>query len=646
MFVLLFQLAHANRLNSMTWDEGHHLFDGYNIWKNHDYGLNPEVPPLVKMTAALPLLRMPLQVPRLQGRPFQTEAFLDGKDFLFRNDADKLLFRARMTCAIFMLLLAIGVFAVGCEMFGPLAGLIALAFLVFDPNLLAHGALITTDVPISCVIFWTMYLAYRYVQRPTTLRLLLVAIASGLAMVTKFTGILVMPMLLLLAIAELLATHSIKRFLKRVAELALIAIVSLLVIWAFYGFRYQARPTGTQLNPVLSEYLKQLPNGEDARPLTTLERHHILPEAYIYGLANTKITEDIDTSYFFGHVYRHGSWLYFPAAFAIKSTLPFLLLFAAAILWILTGRMKQHRELLFLTVPPALYIAIAMHSQMNIGFRHLLPIFAFLYILTAAVAAYLIHRNSRWLFAVGALFLWQVVTSTRVAPAYMAYGNEAWGGPSAVHNYLSDANVDWGQQLKATKLYLDEHNIKDCWFAYFVDGVVDLDYYGIHCKRLPTTEGLWWLNLPMNVPSQIDGPVLISDSDLAGIEFGQGALNPYDQFRHVKPTAVIQYGIYVFDGHFNIPLASALYKAKKAQDLLQQNRLDDALLEAQDAATLAPQSVSVQETLGDVFAKMNRMQEAHTHYAMALSAAQTIEPVLQQDALPELRKKLAATQAQ
>ncbi len=142
LLVLIGQLAYTSRANSITWDEGHHLFDGYNILKQSDYGLNPEVPPLVKMTAALSVLGMPLQVPQLQNRSFQTEAYLDAKDFMFRNDADRMLFRARMTCAIFMLLLAVGVFVAGYEIFAPLAGLIGLAFLVFDPNFLAHGALV------------------------------------------------------------------------------------------------------------------------------------------------------------------------------------------------------------------------------------------------------------------------------------------------------------------------------------------------------------------------------------------------------------------------------------------------------------------------------------------------------------------------
>ena len=641
LFVLVFQLAYSSRANSITWDEGHHIFDGYTIWKLADYGLNPEVPPLVKMVAATPLLRMPLRVPPLQGRPSQTEAFLDGKDFIFQNDADRLLFRARMTTAVFMVALAIVVFAAACEMFGSLAGLLALAFLVFDPNFLAHGALVTTDVGISCCIFTVLYLAYRYAKRPSPIRLLLVGLATGLALATKFTGLLLFPMLFLLAVTESIAARDWRLLARRTTAIIIVGAIAFGVLWSFYGFRYRARPDGREINPTLAAYLTQLPDPQDAKRLATLARTHILPEAYLYGLANTKITENADTSYFFGRIYRHGTRLYFPAAFVIKSTLPFLLLLAAAFVLIATGRLSQRRELFFLTLPPVVYLAVAIHSHMNIGHRHLLPVYPFLYVLVAAAATCLIRQNRRWTYAVALLLVWQIAEAIRTAPGYMAYANEAWGGPASVHKYLSDANSDWGQQLKSAQQYLDSRGIKDCWIAYFVDGVVDTAYYGIPCKRLPTINTLW-LNLPIDVPPEIDGPVLISDGVLTGIDYGQGALNPYEQFRTLRPTAAIQDGLFVYDGHFKVPLASAHAKTQNARNLLAEDRPNDALTEAEQAAVLAPDSVPVQTTLGDILAKLHRPQEAKVHYQQALVSAQTIEPELQEGSVPMLKAKIAA----
>jgi tetratricopeptide (TPR) repeat protein len=593
------------------------------------------------MVAATPLLRMPLRVPPLQRRPSQTEAFLDGKDFIFQNDADRLLFRARMTTAVFMVALAIVVFAAACEMFGSLAGLLALAFLVFDPNFLAHGALVTTDVGISCCIFIALYLAYRYAKRPSLIRLLLVGLATGLALVTKFTGLLLFPMLFLLAVTESIAARDWRLLARRTTALIVVGAIAFGVLWSFYGFRYRARPDGREMNPTLTAYLTQLPDPQDAKRLATVARTHILPEAYLYGLANTKITENADTSYFFGRIYRHGTRLYFPAAFVIKSTLPFLLLLAAAFVLIATGRLSQRRELFFLILPPVVYLAVAIHSHMNIGHRHLLPVYPFLYVLVAAAATCLIRQNRRWTYAVALLLVWQIAEAVRTAPGYMAYANEAWGGPASVHKYLSDANSDWGQQLKSAKQYLDSKGIKDCWIAYFVDGVVDTAYYGIPCKRLPTINTLW-LNLPIDVPPEIDGPVLISDGVLTGIDYGQGPLNPYEQFRTLRPTAAIQHGLFVYDGHFKVPLASAHAKAQNARNLLAEDRPNDALTEAEQAAALAPDSVPVQTTLGDILAKLHRPQEAQAHYQQALVSAQTIEPELQEGSVPMLKAKIAA----
>jgi len=642
MLILLAQLIHTARSNSLTWDEAHHLFDGYNILTRADYGLNPEVPPLVKIIAARPLTRMHLRAPSLQGRSFQTEAYLSAKDFVFlNNNPDQIVFRAQMACSIFTLLLALGIFLAGWEIFSPWAGLVALAFFVFDPNVLANGALITTDLPIACVFFWTIYLLWRYIQRPTPLRLVALTIATGLTLTVKFSGVLLLPIFLTLIAAELIATRDWRLLLKRLGALVIVSFGAYFILWGAYGFRYAARPAGVAMNPVLSEYLHSVPNPSDARHLALLARFHLFPEAFVYGLANTKITEFADTSYFFGHVYRHGQWLYFPAVFLIKSTLPFLILFAIAIVWLLRGHLKdRRRSLAILLIPPAIYFAIAMHSQMNIGARHLLPIYAFLYLVCTASAISISRLHPRFVYAVFALFLWQAIGTVRIAPAYMAFGNEAWGGPSAVHKYLSDANVDWGQQLKATALYLDANNIHDCWFAYFVDGVVDIDHYGVHCKRLPTLEGLWWLDLPMDVPPDINGTVLISDSDLAGIELGQGALNPYNEFRRIQPVAVIDHGIYVYQGHFHIPLASALVTTHHAQKLLWAGHPDEALPLAQQAESLAPQSVPVQETLGDIDAALHQTDEARQHYQAALTAARTIEPALQADSIPPIQKKL------
>jgi tetratricopeptide (TPR) repeat protein len=180
-----------------------------------------------------------------------------------------------------------------------------------------------------------------------------------------------------------------------------------------------------------------------------------------------------------------------------------------------------------------------------------------------------------------------------------------------------------------------------CWFAYFPDGVIDPADYGVPCKRLPTADTLWWQHDPTDVPASIDGLMLISDSDLQGIEFGEGPLNPYEQFRHMRPIATIDYGVYVYQGHFDIPLAAGLNDVEKANDLLKAKHLPQALAAAQQAVMLAPNLVHPQVALGDVLAAMHRAKDARACYQRALTLAQTVEPQLQTAWIPVLKGKLA-----
>ncbi len=350
---------------------------------------------------------------------------------------------------------------------------------------------------------------------------------------------------------------------------------------------------------------------------------------------------DFYQSYLFGNVYPHGVLSYFPATFLIKSTLTFLILLVAAIVAIATRKLTGWREIAFLTIPPAFYLLIAMASRMNIGLRHILPMYAFLWVLAAGAAATFIRKDRRWTYAVIALLAFQAVSGARLYPAYMAYANELWGGPSQTYKYLSDSNVDWGQQLKSVKKYLDDRGVKDCWFVYFAQGVVDARDYGIPCKPLPTADSLW-VNEKIEAPPAVDGPVLISAGDLSGFEYGPGALNPYAQFQTLKPTAVIDYAVFVFEGHFEIPLAAAKSHIQDARGLMEQKQFDAALVEAQQAVSLAPNNAEANAVLGDVLLGLKRSDEARAAYKKALQLAMTVEPEFQVGLVQELKQKVAA----
>ncbi len=641
LLVMALQLMHVARATSSTWDEPHHLFDGYWVWTQHDYRLNAEVPPLVKLWAAVPALTMRLKVPAAEAGSSHANAFLVGKAFVYGNGADRVLFPARMACAVFTLGLGLLIFLAGQRMFGGWAGLVGLGLYVFDPNFLANGALVTTDVGSACLFLAVVYAFYRYCRAPGWKWLVASGAAAGLLLAAKYTGVFLAPMLLLLAGWEALLARDWRMLGRRLAGVVAIGLMAWVVVWAFYGFRYKAAPGGRDLNPPLAKYLAKMYDQRDAKLLGWVAAHRLLPEGYIWGLENTKQTEFEDTSYFWGRVERHGTWKYFPVAFSIKSTLPFLILLVMApVAWVY-GMRGRVREIGFLVVPAAVYFGISMGSDFDIGARHLLPVYGLLYVLTGGIAAALMARGVVWQGVVGLLMVWQAVTSLRVMPAYMAYGNEAWGGPSQVHRYLSDANVDWGQQLKDVKRYVEAHHVTNCWFAYFPDGSEDPSDYGIPCKRLPTTDNLWWMDLPMKVPPVIDGTVLISDGDLEGIEFGDGPeLNPYDSFRGMKPAAVIDYGVYVYDGSFPVPLASALWKAHEA------GKIGAAGVPlAEEAARLAPGSAVVEGQLGDSLMAAGRVSDGLAAYESALRDAETVRPDLQGDLIKELKGKIAKATA-
>lgn len=560
----------------MSWDEGHHLFDGYTILKHHDFDLNPEVPPLAKVVAAIPLLPINLFEPIQQGRDSQLEAFTDGRDFLFKNDANQLLLRGRIAVSLFTLLLAFLVFRAGQKIFDTNTGLLALVFLVFDPLLLAHGALVTTDAAITCLVFATVFGWYRYTRHPAAWRVALIGLVAGLALATKFTGLFLFPTLALLVFVESARARNLQLLLRRALALATVAFIAGVVLWGCYGFRYAARPDGLVQNPALGTYLQTYAKVANPKPLQFLARTHALPEAYLWGLANTRLTEARNVSYLFGTIRRHGTWLYFPSAIAIKSTLPFLLLLAIAVFICLRHRQLMWRYLI-LSVPVAVFLGLAMHSDMNIGVRHILPIYPFLYLIGAAALGTAIAAthspDRRWLVAASFLLAFQAFTSLRSFPGYIAYANEAWGGQQNVHNLLSDSNSDWGQQLKTTAAYLRDRHITDCWFAYTASGVADERYYGVPCRPLPTIVNLWWIPVSMNVPThidtEIDGPILISDDELEGIDQQFGTPTPYAQFKTLKPSAILDGGILVYDGHFDITPASklvALTHPKSAQN--------------------------------------------------------------------------------
>lgn len=651
------QVLHAIRGQSLTWDEGDHIFAGYSQWKTHDYGLNPEHPPMVKMVATLPLLGLPLKVPQLQGREFKLESYLDGRELLFRNgaasgghyEARDLTFRVRLFAFAFGLFGALVVFWCAREMFSPLAGLCALAIFVFDPTILAHSAYVTTDMAASATMLATVFAFWRWSQRRTPARLIVTGLAAGLSLAAKHSTILLVPMLLVLALVIVFdrvqaepigrARRALRECGRVAAALCGMGVVALLVLWAWYGFRYAARPAGLALSPTLAQYVKPLAPME-GKGILLLGRLHLLPESYLYGLTDVRRMANGMPSYFFGHVYAHGLWQYFPVLITIKMTLAMLALLALSLFAVARGWLRGRTQLLFLILPAAIYFTVAMTSHLNIGARHVLPVYVFACVLCGATLATLFEHGRAWQIVAAVLLLAHVGTSLADSPNYMAYANEAWGGPSKTYKYLSDSNTDWAQQLVAVADYTRKHNIHDCWFVYFADPLLLPKDYGIPCRSMNTIDTLW-AGTAYDVPPHIDGPVFVSAGSQNGFEFGSAVLNPYKVFEQSKPIDFIQDGVFVYQGSFDVPLDSAMGHVVTAMSLLGKKDSAPALAEAEIAAKTAPGDVWPEVTYGDALAANGRNAEAIQAYNRALPRIQQMDPDAREEWETRVKDKIS-----
>ena len=637
------QIAFVVHRESLTWDEDDHMFAGYMMWKTGDYGLNPEHPPLVKLLGALPLLGEELWVPKLQNRDFKTEAYMDGRDWLARNDgaSQRLVFRMRLSAGLLALALSLLIFFAAREWFGTTAALIALTVATFDPNLLAHSALITTDIGISLFFLASIYAFYRYVKQPSLVHLLLAGVAAGLLLATKHSGILLAPILLLLIGGEIVFSPKGSRsrtVLRLSGAFAAIVVVGVTVLWAFYCFRYAARPAGLALSTSLADYVSPL-SPFNAAAIMTIARLHLLPESYLMGLVDVKRMAQFYSSFVFQRLYAHGLWWYFPVVIVIKTTIGLLAMLALTAFAFFRGYLRKGREIAYLLVPSAFYLAVAMLAGMNIGTRHILPLYAIGAILAAAGMSALATHNRKWAWVCAGLLAAHVISSLTVFPNYMAYANEAWCGPSNTYKLLSDSNEDWGQQLYQVKEWQDRHPGEECWFAYFAYPVVDPATYGIRCHHLPNQDTGWFGSAEV-IPPVINGNVILSAADLMGSEWSDNRLNPYLSFQALRAAEQIDDSVLVYRGSFRVNQLAALSRTQRANELLSAGQPQQALALAREAAALDPDGIEAQIAHGNIAAQFGQKDEARQAWQAALASARQLAPDAGKGYIEDLTGKL------
>ncbi|MCX7683113.1 MAG: glycosyltransferase family 39 protein [Anaerolineae bacterium] len=522
LLVLFALLVLGSRPISLTSDEPAHLVAGYSIltrgtkafWILPQHGH----PPLLNVLGALVFYIGKPDIPleTLNGWP------LWFSDYVFAfipylAPVEQTAFAIRIPTVLFTVILGALIFRWGKEWWGNTAGLLALLVLLFDPLLLAHGRLATTDVGTVTLGTAALYLLWRWAEKPSWRLTWFLGLLCGLTMLSKGSGMF----WLLTAGLAVVAMAAYKRS-RTLSPLLLlqglcVGLLSFLIVWAGHSFTWG-----------------------------TVGEHFPLPlPAPAYWIGILSQARSVEKRWFFALGLRgHGGWWwYFPVAFLIKNPLPVLIGLLVG-LWTVLRRPFSCPRLLALGLFPLLYTIAAIRSGMNIGYRHMLPIHPAIYLIVAAGIQYGILNPPRrwWQYACAlALGLWYVVGTLRMFGYEIAYFNELIGGPRNGHRYLIDSNIDWGQGYKALRDYLKAHPgpIPQLSTAFLN---IDPEQYGISYQSLAPGRDGAALAAPFHpLPGRyVIGATVLQrgwpeDPDM------------YAWFRQVEPTAEIGYSFFLYD---------------------------------------------------------------------------------------------------
>ncbi|HEV2762138.1 MAG TPA: glycosyltransferase family 39 protein, partial [Pyrinomonadaceae bacterium] len=439
---------------SLTNDELYHIPAGYYHLVGGMFELNNEHPPLAKMWAALPLLFVQPDEPpppkdQTENNMNLTWGYLQR---FFADNQERLpavIFWPRVFAVLLTLALGALTFIYARRFFGARAGVLAVALYSLEPTLLAHGRIVHTDVPAAFVYLLFFLVLHNYLRARTTKRALLVGLATGAAFCTKFSMVVLPALVAALAVAGFALAPRLKMRRARVAlHFAVVFVTVLLVVNAAYYFQ---RPPVREAD--VGWVRLQSPESADALLKTFRVGAKVLPTYFMFGFYNVALhNRDGHPSSLLGEYRTEGWWYYFPVAFALKTTLPFLLLTVAALAWAL-WRLGARRDLRYLAVlaPLAVYLALSMSSRINIGIRHLLPAFPFLFVAGGALLDRLLEVKRARLAAlalVALTFGWTALEAWRAYPDYVPYMNQL----ASTHPrwwYLSDSNVEWGDDVQA-----------------------------------------------------------------------------------------------------------------------------------------------------------------------------------------------------
>ncbi len=439
------------RLDSATMDEPFHALAGCEYALSGTYWANLEHPPLAKLLAGASAGLAGARPPRLP-EPFSFRTAESPQPFLYRNEIppERLLAAARRPFPLLFGGVVLLATFVAWRAAGPLAGLGAAFLLAFEPTLVAHAAFLHTDVAAALGFLATVAAAYGTLRRPSRLRWAGTGLLFGLSLAAKFTAVFLGPILLVLALGWLLVRHrETGRFpLAPLGGLVLASAVAVAVLLSVYAVSMRNMPSAEAERSV--RYFlagRQVSTGTVER-IAGLSR--LLPPAGHYAAGLAGVAEQNrrggGINVFRGEVSVEGFPSYFPVAFAVKSSLGFLLALLLGAGLVLARRVKPGFGALAFLLPPAYVFLASVASSYNIGVRHVLPAVPFLAVGAAVVIVRGLPRRVA-AAALAGLGLLQAGETIAVHPHEVSFFNLAAGGPSRGHEWLNDSNLDWGQDL-------------------------------------------------------------------------------------------------------------------------------------------------------------------------------------------------------
>jgi len=396
---------------------------------------------------------------------------------------------------LILILLGFYIFKWTRELLGNKVALLSLFLFSFSPTFLAHGRLVTTDVGAATGVFIATYYFLRALKNPDKKNIILAGISFGLAELCKFSVILLIPLFVFLALVWwLIKLGNLKQAFKILISVFVIGYLLIGLVYQYHVLNYpperQARDTEFLLASTPFPFLGKILVWASTKPVLRPLAEYFLGLALVFQRAAGG-----NTTYFLGEVSAAGWKNYFPVVYSIKEPLTFHIFTIIALLYIAwqikkpfwTNPLQRAKDWIKNHFPEfamltfiGIYWATSLNSNLNIGIRHLLPVFPLTFVLVSIAITHLLKSLKPgvkpYIYIVfGILILWQAISVLSIYPHFLAYANEIVGGPDNLYIYTVDSNLDWGQDLKRLKKFVEENNIEKIYVDYFGGG--DTKYY-------------------------------------------------------------------------------------------------------------------------------------------------------------------------